>query len=152
MRGMRMDIKEHNEQAKAWLRRYADCVKDMQTIEMQYQELVEAQESTGAIRYSDMPKSSGNQKDLSDYMVIRENELHKYWKARYKKLKIGIEIKNAINALPTADERMLMTLRYINLMKWEDIAERMNISKRHATTNIHSKALSRIQIQSKRVP
>ena len=76
MRGMRMDIKEHNEQAKAWLRRYADCVKDMQTIEMQYQELVEAQESTGAIRYSDMPKSSGNQKDLSDYMVIRENELH----------------------------------------------------------------------------
>ena len=144
-----MDIKEHNEQAKAWLRRYEACVKDLETIEIQYMELVGKQESTGAIEYSDMPKAHGNISDLSDYMVLREKEQKKYWKARYKKLRTGTEIKNAINALPESDERMLMTLRYINLLRWEEIVYRMGKSWKCIVHDLHSKALSEIKIPEK---
>lgn len=103
------EIKERNEQVKQWLWRYREAKKDVRRLEEELQELIESQESCGAVEYSDMPKGGGAQSDLSDYMVKRECIWKKIHKARYKRLCVFQEIKNAIERLPTADEREVMS-------------------------------------------
>lgn len=134
------DIKERNEQIKAWMWRYREAKKDVRRWEEELSELIEMQESANAIQYSDMPKGGGGQADLSDEMVEREKVWKKLQKARYKRIKVFTEIKNVIEQLPTADEREVMSYRYLRLMTWEDICVKVNLSWRQ-THYIHSRAL-----------
>ena len=143
-RGISRDgIKKQNEQIKAWLWRYREARKDVRRWEEELAELVGMQESASAIRYSDMPKGGGGQADLSDEMVEREKLWRKIQKARYKRIRVFAEIKNAIERLPTADEREVMSYRYLELMSWEQIC--VKIEKEWAQTHrIHSRALENI--------
>lgn len=139
----RDEIKKQNEQVKAWLWRYREARKDVRRREEELAELVGMQESASAIRYSDMPKGGGGQADLSDEMVEREKLWRKIQKARYKRIRVFAEIKNAIERLPTADEREVMSYRYLELMSWEQIC--VKIEKEWAQTHrIHSRALENI--------
>lgn len=140
-----------HEEKKAWLWRYQEAKKDLVTIDLQYQELVAEQESTGAIEYHAMPGGSGGgNKDLSGYMVKREAVINKYLKARYKKIQIGIEVRNAINALGTAEERQMMTMRYMMGMKWEEICDKMHMSWMQVVNRLHSKALEELVIPKRK--
>ena len=49
-------------------------------------------------------------------------------------------IQAMINKLPGYTERMVMEMRYINFMKWEELAEELSFSLR-SVMRIHSKAL-----------
>lgn len=139
----RDDIRKQNEQVKEWLLRYREAKKDVRRWEEELAELMEAQESAGAIQYSDMPKGGGGQADLSDEMVEREKVRKKIQKARYRRIKIFQEIKNAIERLPTADEREVMSYRYLRLMSWEQIC--VKVEREWAQTHrIHSRALDNI--------
>lgn len=137
-------MKKQNEQVKAWLWRYREARKDVRRWEEELAELVGMQESASAIRYSDMPKGGGGQADLSDEMVEREKLWRKIQKARYKRIRVFAEIKNAIERLPTADEREVMSYRYLELMSWEDICVIVSLSWRQ-THYIHSRALENIK-------
>ena len=55
------------------------------------------------------------------------------------------EIRNVINAVPDNDEKLCLRLRYIELLNWEQVAEKMNYSTIHAT-RIHGTALKHIKI------
>ncbi len=134
------NIKKQNEQVKEWLWRYREAKKDVRRWEEELAELVGMQESAGAIRYSDMPKSSGGQADLSDEMVKREKLWKKIQKARYKRIRVFSEIKNAIERLPTADEREVMSYRYLGLMDWGIISTKVELNIRQVY-RIHGKAL-----------
>lgn len=57
-----------------------------------------------------------------------------------KMLSLKLEIRNVINAVPDNEERLLLHLRYLNFMVWEDICDDMNVSMRTAH-RIHSLAL-----------
>lgn len=140
----RGDIREQNEQVKKWLWRYRETKKDVRRWEEELAELIEMQESASAVRYSDMPKGGGGQTDLSDEMVKREKLRKKIQKARYKRIRVFAEIKNTIERLPTADEREVMSYRYLRLMGWEDICVRVNLSWKQ-THRIHSRALENIK-------
>ena len=61
-------------------------------------------------------------------IVDLENRIKKEIR-RYTKLRETI--KKAINSQKDADERLLLTLRYIENMTWEEISEKMNCSTRH---------------------
>lgn len=113
-------------------------------MEEELQELIESQESTGAIEYTDMPKGGGNQSDLSNYMVEREKIWKKIHKARYRRIMIFQEIKNVIERLPSADEREVISYRYIRLMTWEQIC--VKIKKEWAQVHrYHAKSLLNIE-------
>lgn len=132
--------REQNEKVKQWLWRYRDAKKDIQRLEEELQELIELQKSCGAIQYSDMPKESGSQSDLSDYIVKREQIWKKIQKARYKGIVIFNEIRNIINRLPNVDEREVMTYRYLRSMPWEQICNK--IDKKWAQVHrYHARAL-----------
>lgn len=137
------DIKERNEQVKQWLWRYREAKKDVRRLEEELEELTESQESTGAIKYSDMPKGSGSQADLSDYMVEREKLWRKIHKARYKKLQVFAEVKSVIDRLPSADEREIISYRYLRMMDWGLVSVKSKIELRQ-TYRIHGRALANI--------
>lgn len=147
------EIRERNEQVKQWLWRYREAKKDVRRYENELHELIETQESTGAIEYSDMPKGSGNQSDLSDYMVKREEAWKRIMKARYKRIVVFQEIKNVIEQLPSADEREIMSCRYIQLngykaKSWEEVCVITNHEWAQAH-RIHAKALKNIRLMQK---
>lgn len=147
------EIRERNEQVKQWLWRYREAKKDVRRYENELRELIETQESTGAIEYSDMPKGSGNQSDLSDYMVKREEAWKRIMKARYKRIVVFQEIKNVIEQLPSADEREIMSCRYIQLngykaKSWEEVCVITNHEWAQAH-RIHAKALKNIRLMQK---
>lgn len=141
-------IRERNERVKQWLWRYREAKKDIRRLEEELRELMESQESASAIGYSDMPKGSLDQSDLSDYLVEREKVWRKIHKARYKRIMVFQEIKGAIDRLPSADERMVMSCRYLELngykeKSWEEICVITGHEWRQ-THYIHSRALDNI--------
>ncbi|MCM1364947.1 MAG: DUF1492 domain-containing protein [Faecalibacterium sp.] len=58
------------------------------------------------------------------------------------------ENKAAIDKVSDADERLLLTLRYVEFMKWENICGIMNLSERRAM-QIHGKALIHVDISER---
>lgn len=145
------EIRDRNERVKQWLWRYRESKKDVRRLEEELKELIESQESCKAMEYSDMPKGGSNQSDLSDYMVEREKVWRKIHKARYKRIMVFQEIKNAIDRLPSAEEREVMSCRYIQLngckeKSWEEICVASGYSWRQVHY-WHSKALNEIRIE-----
>ena len=137
------EIRERNEQVKQWLWRYREAKKDVRRYENELHELIETQESTGAIEYSDMPKGSGSQSDLSDYMVKRDEAWKRIMKARYKRIVVFQEIKNVIEQLKNADAREIMSSRYISGKQWETICTECGYSWRQMH-RIQCKSLEKI--------
>ena len=149
------DIRKRNDKVKQWLWRYREAKKDVRRLEGEINELIETQESCGSIEYSDMPKGKGNQGDLSDYMVKREKIWKKIQKARYKQIMTFQEIKNAIEQLPSADEREVMSCRYVQLnghkeKSWEEICV-ITGHEWAQTHRIHARALKNIRIPEKMI-
>ena len=140
------EIRERNERVKQWLWRYREAKKDVRRLEEELHELIESQESCGAIEYSDMPKGGCNHSDLSDYMIKREKIWRKIHKARYKRIVVFQEIKNAIDRLPSADEREVMSYRYLRLMSWEKICVKIEKSWKSVVFDIHGRALRNMKI------
>lgn len=55
------------------------------------------------------------------------------------------EIRQTIESLCNEDEKLLLTLRYVEFMKWEEIANIMNLSERRVM-QIHDNALDNVDI------
>ncbi len=134
------ETRKHNELTKQWLQRYRDAKKDVRRLEEEIKELEDMQKNAQAVRYTDMPKGSSSQSDLSDYIVRIEKISQDIYKAKCQKAKVFQEIRNAIEQLPTADERAVMSYRYLRLMTWEKISEEIGYSWRQVHY-LHNKAL-----------
>lgn len=137
------EIMEHNEQVKKWLWRYGNAKRDIKRYTEELNELIESQEGASAITYSDMPKGSMSQEDLSDYMIRRQELQQKIWDAKYRRIVVFEEIHDAIEQLPTVDERDVIFCKYIKEMDWEDIAKRIGKEKRQAY-RYHGNALKNL--------
>lgn len=144
------ELREQNERVKQWLWRYREAKKEVHRLDEELKELMESQESVSAVGYTDIPKGSMDKCDLSDYMVEREKIWRKIQKARYKRIMVFQEIKNAIERLPNEDERMVMSCRYLQLngykeKRWEEIC--LIVGNEWAKVHrIHAKALRNIKI------
>lgn len=126
----KQEIREHNEQVKKWLWRYGNAKRDIKRYTEELDELIELQEGAPGIAYSDMPKGSGGQSDLSNYIIRRQELQQKIWNARYRRIVVFEEIHDAIEQLPTADERDVIFCRYIKGVDWDDIADMIGKDKR----------------------
>lgn len=131
-------------QIKQWLLRYRDGKKDVRRLEEELEELDEMQKNVRSTRYSDMPRGGRKKADLSDYIVEIEKTQEKICAARYQRIKVFQEVKEAIEQLPTATEREVMSYRYLRLMEWEKISGKIDIDLRQIY-RIHDKALKSIE-------
>lgn len=141
----KQEIREHNEKVKKWLWRYGNAKRDIKRYTEELNELIESQEGASAITYSDMPKGSGSQADLSDYMIRRQELQQKIWNARYRRIVVFEEMHDAIEQLPTVDERDVIFYKYIKEMDWGDIAKRIG-KKTRQTFTYHGSALKNLYI------
>ena len=138
-----MDQITENEKKKWYLRGYERAVRQMQRSELRIREL-RLNRIFPAVIADGMPHTSGGS-DLSDFAAELDREERKYMKARYLRVKLCREIMDKIERLPNEDEKDVLSLRYIKLMKWEDIAVKMGFSWQH-THRIHANALKHFQI------
>lgn len=128
-----------NEKKKEYLQGYECAVRQMRRHEERIREIRSAAMGK-ALVIDGMPRSH-NKSDLSSYAALLDLEERKYMKARYLRIKKCREITDKIEMLTNEDEKDVLMYRYIKLMKWEDICEKMCVSWKQAH-RIHTKALA----------
>ncbi len=150
---------EENRKKQAYLMQYGYAMKRMVAAEYEYMEYAYSLLGKG-ITYGAMPRGSGPTGDLAEVMV-KKLELEKDMLGEIEKLgKVRRIIHRKIETLPTEAEKLVMTIRYMNLERvtdgagrvagyrwkpWDEVAEACCYSLRHAT-KLHGIALSHLRI------
>lgn len=140
-----MDFKElaENDKKKEYLKGYERAVRQMERCKERIQE-IRLSILPSAINTDGMPHGH-NSSDLSPYAVLLDQEERKYKRAMYKRAMKCKEITDRIEKLENEDEKDVLTYRYIQLLKWEDICVIMKHSWQHVH-RIHSRALENLKM------
>ena len=141
---MEQAVREENNRKKEYLRKYLEAKRMQEVLEREIDELRLDRMIPGSPAQDGMPHGSGGG-DLSGY-VARLDELDRKLRAQmYKKIQLRAEITEKIDAMSDETESLLLRLRYIHGLKWEEVAVKMDYSWR-AVHKIHSKALEHFKI------
>ena len=138
---MRMEqvVRTENERKKAYLRRYLEAKRMQEVLEREIDELRLDRMIPGSPAQDGMPHGSGGG-DLSGYAARLDELDRKLREQLERKIQLRAEITEKIDAMPNETESLLLRLRYIHGLKWEEVAVKMDYSWR-AVHKIHSKAL-----------
>lgn len=143
---MRMEqaVREENNRKKEYLRKYLEAKRMQEVLEREIDELRLDRMIPGSPAQDGMPHGSGGG-DLSGY-VARLDELDQKLRAQmYKKIQIRAEITERIDAMENETESLLLRLRYIHGLKWEEVAVKMDYSWKQIH-RLHSKALNNFKM------
>ena len=100
---------------------------------------------------SDMPKG-GQQENKTETTVEKIMQIDAEINREIDELvKIKVEVKSAISAVPNSTYREVLDRRYIRGQKWEQIAVEMNYNYRY-TLKLHGFALQMVEVDTKRHP
>ena len=133
-----MTAKEYLQQYKAIQREIDDLDHRMAQLRLKYA-------APSAIDYSDMPRAHNTEHDLSDY-VAKMDEMTDYMIRKYTKLRaVEVNIYMQVDRMEKQEERELLRYRYIDDMKWKEIAEKLNTSERNVHF-IHGRALRHFEV------
>ena len=135
--------------AKEYLLRYRDAYEEAQDTLNRITALRLKYSAPSAIEYSDMPRARNTEHDMSDY-VAKVEELTRDMIDKYNKcLGIEVDIYQRIWSMKEWDEREVLRLRYIDDLKWEEIAERISRNLR-SVFRIHGRALQHFPVPSEK--
>lgn len=141
---MEQAIREENNRKKEYLRKYLEAKRMQEVLEREIDELRLDRMIPGSPAQDGMPHGSGGE-DLSGYAARLDELDQKLRTQMYKKIQIRAEITERIDAMENETESLLLRLRYIHGLKWEEVAVKMDYSWR-AVHKIHSKALEHFKI------
>ena len=100
--------------------------------------------TTPTQKLTDMPIGGGGNNDKIGNAVAKLQQLESVINERLSYLEgIRANIQNSIDSLVDSYERSVMTLRYLDGVKWEHLCVKLNFSWRQ-THRIHSNALKNI--------
>lgn len=148
--------KEEYERKKHWLEQYGQVLKECVMLEAKIRECREEQIAI-SIKYDGMPHGSSSKTDLSDYIAKLDELMSKYLRAKTKAAGIKSDIEERISNIESADQRVLLRLRYMDLIysprsnryykrSWESICREMGYQEAQIY-RIHRKALQRIDVE-----
>lgn len=141
---MEQAVREENNRKKEYLRKYLEAKRMQEVLEREIDELRLDRMIPGSPAQDGMPHGSGGG-DLSGY-VARLDELDQKLRAQmYKKIQIRAEITERIDAMENETESLLLRLRYIHGLKWEEVAVKMDYSWKQIH-RLHSKALNNFKM------
>lgn len=140
-----MDLSQNSdiERKKDYLRGYEKAIRQMERSELKIKEM-RLNRMCPSVINDGMPHGS-SQNDLSDYAAMIDQEEKRYMKCRYHRIKKCKEITDRIEQLCNEDEKDILMYRYIKLMKWEDIAVKMELNERQIY-RIHLRALKNFKM------
>lgn len=140
---MEKEFKTENDIKKEYLNQYQKSVRREKYILDEIQRLREDKMFPSVVN-DGMPKGNKSS-DLSDFMVLLDEEIEKLKSERLEKVKRYSDISRKIKAMENDNEKEVLTLRYINGLKWEEICLRMQYSWQHIH-RIHAKALENFKM------
>ncbi len=128
-----------NEEKKQYLKSYIKCVERENEIIAEIERL-RADKMFPSLSLDGMPSVSG-QSDLSQYAAILDEQIAKLKQERLDAVKIYRDIEARITRMDDAEEQRILRLRYIQGLKWEEVADTIGYSWQH-THKIHARALT----------
>lgn len=141
---MEQAVREENNRKKEYLRKYLEAKRMQEVLEREIDELRLDRMIPGSPAQDGMPHGSGGG-DLSGY-VARLDELDRKLRAQmYKKIQLRAEITEKIDAMSDETESLLLRLRYIHGLKWEEVSVKMDYSWKQIH-RLHSKALNNFKM------
>ena len=132
-----------NDKKKEFLRRYRECERREREILEEIQRLRMDQMFPSVVN-DGMPKGS-QQSDLSDYMVLLDEQIGRLKRERLKKARTREQIDLAIRRMENPDEQRVLRLRYLWGLKWEEVAVKMSYSWKQIH-RLHSSALDNFEM------
>lgn len=140
-----MDSVKGNEVKKEYLNKYRESKKAEKRIAEQIKEF-ESQKIWLKINNNDIGICGSRVfRDLSACMVKEEQLVEQMIQARNTHVEIYNDIFQAIEVIADEREREVLTLRYIECLKWEEIAVKMHVEWAQVH-RIHAKALQHFKI------
>ena len=140
---MDQKVREENERKKEYLKSYQRAKKREKHILQEIQRLRLDRIFPGVVN-DGMPHGC-RQTDLSDYIILIDEQIELLKQERLEKAKVRNNIEKHIRELQD-DEQEVLRIRYIDgVSKWEDVAKEMNYSLRKIH-NLHSNALIHLKI------
>ena len=141
---MEQAVREENNRKKEYLRKYLEAKRMQEVLEREIDELRLDRMIPGSPAQDGMPHGSGGG-DLSGY-VARLDELDRKLREQLeRKIQLRAEITEKIDAMPNETESLLLRLRYIHGLKWEEVAVKMDYSWKQIH-RLHSKALNNFKM------
>lgn len=138
----------NNDEKKRWLKRYRSSVKKIEAYRIQI-EALEVAANGGAIKYSDLPKAKHFKNIIEDKAIDAAELIGKIDEEIEKQKEILVEIVSAINTLDDPEEHIIMSMRYVECLSWEQIEKIAHRSD--DIFRIHRKALDNIKIPMLRI-
>lgn len=132
-----------NDKKKEFLRRYRECERREREILEEIQRLRMDQMFPSVVN-DGMPKGS-QQSDLSDYMVLLDEQIDRLKQERLEKARTREQIDLAIRRMENPDEQRVLRLRYLWGLKWEEVAVKMSYSWKQIH-RLHSSALDNFEM------
>lgn len=125
---------------KEYLIRYQAAYREAKDTELRITQLRLKYAAPGAIQYSDMPKAHNTEHDLSDYAAKLDGLTDQLVKNYSRCIGIEADILDRLTRMESQEEREVLRYRYIDGMKWEDIADCIPCNLR-TVYKIHGRAL-----------
>ena len=134
-------------EAKQYLRKAYRLHELIESEQAELDALRELAQSVSSSSVSDMPKSpTMNGEAPYEKHVIKMVDLEAKIKRQIQEyISLEEEIREVINNVEDNEEKLLLRNRYILFMEWEDIYDKMHLSKR-SVHRIHASALKNINI------
>ena len=132
-----------NEKKKEYLMSYQRAKRKVRRLERQLHELRLNKMGPSAINNDGMPRGS-NMSDISDYVAKLDEIEREIVTVRYRRICTLLKVQRAIEAMEDEQEKDLLTYRYIDGLKWEEVAVQLGYSWQH-THKIHSRALNNLR-------
>ena len=131
------------EEKKEYLKSYQSLAREIEQKQFSLSNLIDSRDRITTI-LSDMPRGGGN-KDrsmISDEIIDLQKDLQEKLKAA---MALRIDIKSKIDEVDDIDRRIVLSYRYIDNLKFDDIADRMNFSVR-SVFYLYDKGIKDIKI------
>ena len=131
---------------KAWLRRYRQALDNERRLRNAIRAArSRAEATTQALRPA--PGGSGGQDKVAAGVELLDSYQRKLADQLAESERLRAEIEQAIDALPSADQRLVMRARYIDGRAWWQIANQMDVSDSWVK-KLHGKALNAIRVST----
>ena len=133
-------LKELNRRKKKYLLQYREALISEKILQDQIDELRSAYASPKSPNYDGMPHGFSSEHDLSDYAEKIDDLLCLVQGQRKQAVEICTDITRRIGSMPNETERDILRLRYLQGVRFTEIAERLNYTERHIL-RLHGEAL-----------
>ena len=145
MERLMSDIKKSNQAKKDYLRRYLASEKLERELSDELMQVLMYYAYPKAISYDRASAAPGEPRDLSDFAAKIDRIQTRIIRERNRMLELRMEISERINAVPDETERLLLRLRYIRGLTFEQIGVELGYTWRH-TMRIHGNALQHFRM------